>query len=213
MEVKTKKQVRFDAVAQTAGQPIQVTLWTKSEDDREFMRAVKDRRVVTVIQHNVGTKKDYGIVGFYPQDRATYLLFPKPLGLADETKIVGIKYEQLATAEPKGAIYTPPKVKLTKPPTEKKAKPEAHTELEPPAPKKGEAKPEPPAPEPPKLFKFQSTVELKATQTTMIEVEATSAKTATKLLKAAAEELTIDTAQAKVTRKVGKAQRKVSSPV
>src|SRR6187401_2971330 len=93
MEVKAKKKVRFDAVIKEAGQPVQVTLWTKPEEDRDFIRAVKEKRVATVIQHNVGTKKDYGLAGFYPQDRATYLIFPKPLGLPEETKIVGIKYD------------------------------------------------------------------------------------------------------------------------
>jgi hypothetical protein len=165
-----KKTVRFDALVGQTGQPVQVTLWTKPEEDRDFMRAVKEKRVVTVIQHNVGTKKDYGLVGFHPQDRATYLIFRKPLGLPDETKIVG-------------------KLPLLK---EKEPKP----------------KQEPPAPEPPKLFKFQSKVELTANQTATIEVEATSAKEAGTLLKARAEELTIDPAQAKVTRKVATPQKR-----
>jgi hypothetical protein len=205
MEVKAKKTVRLDVLLKNAGRPVQVTLWTKPEDDRDFMRAVKDKRVVTVIQHNVGTKKDYGLVGFHPQERATYLIFPKPLGMPDETKVVGIKYDQLATAEPKGAIYTPPKLK----PMPKQAKPTMHAEPEPPEqPRKAEAKPEPPSPEPPKLFKFQSRVELKATQTAVIEVEAASATKAAKLLKERAEALTFELAEAKVARKVGKPQKK-----
>jgi hypothetical protein len=210
-----RKSVRFDSVVEEAGQPVQVTLWTKPEEDRDFMRAVKEKRVVTVVQHNVGTKKDYGLVGFYAQERATYLLFPKRIDQADETKVVGIKYEWLATAEPKGGIYRPPKPRAPGIPLREKAKLQALAKLErpqspPPKAKVSEPKTEPAKPEPPpppKLFKFQSKVELKATQTATIEVEATSAKEAAKLLKARAKELRIDTGQAKATRKVGKPQK------
>ena len=48
MHVKAKKTLRFDALLKTVGQPVQVTLWTKPEDDHDFMRAVKEKRVVTV---------------------------------------------------------------------------------------------------------------------------------------------------------------------
>jgi len=208
MEVKAKKTARFDALVKEAGQPVQVTLWTKPEDDQDFMRAVKEKRVATVIQNNVGTKKDYGLVGFYPQDRATYLLFPKPIDLPEETKIVGIKYDRLAAPEPKGAIYRPPKPTPPKAPMREKARPQPRTEPEPP---KAKEPPKPPKPEPPpprKLFTFHSKVELTAKQTATIEVEATSAKEAGKLLKARAEELAIDPAQAKLTRKVARPQKR-----
>ena len=51
-----------------------MTLWTKPEQDRDFMRAGKENRVMTVIQHNVGTKKDFGLVGFFPKDKAALLV-------------------------------------------------------------------------------------------------------------------------------------------
>ena len=234
MHVKAKKTLRFDALLETAGQPVQVTLWTKPEDDHSFMRAVKEKRVVTVIQNNIGPKKDYGLVGFYPQDRATYLLFSKPIEEPGETKVVGIKYERLATAEPKGGIYKPPTLpdrpKQKASPLTAKAKPQPHPEPQrpkpkaipipkaaptpkvPPAAKPSTAQaPEPKPPEPPpppRLFKFESTVELKATQTATLEVEAASAKEAASLLKERAEKLSIDPAQATVSRKVRKPQKK-----
>ena len=212
MHVKAKKTLRFDALLETAGQPVQVTLWTKPEDDHSFMRAVKEKRVVTVIQNNIGPKKDYGLVGFYPQDRATYLLFSKPIEEPGETKIVGIKYERLATAEPKGGIYKPPTLPDRPKPKAIPIPKAAPTPKVPPAAKPSTAQaPEPKPPEPPpppRLFKFESTVELKATQTATLEVEAASAKEAASLLKERAEKLSIDPAQATVSRKVRKPQKK-----
>jgi hypothetical protein len=236
MEVKPKKTIRFDALTKSAGQPVQVTLWTKPEDDRDFTRATKEKRVATVIQHNVGTKKDYGLIGFYPQDRATYLVFPKSLGLPDETKIIGIKYENLASPEPQGAIYKPPIVRspvrssakhslksLTKHPAKSHPKPHLSSPpalrilpREKPAAEAGSravhARPEnrrifSPKPAPPKLFTFQSKVQLKAIQTTAIDVEATSAKEAGRLIKERAEKLTIAPNQAKISRSITKPKK------
>src|SRR5688572_13228618 len=103
------KTVRFDALVQKSGEPEQVTLWTKPEDDRDFMKAVKSGRVVTLVQHNVGTKKDYGVVGFSRERNAAYLVFPKPLEPDEKTRVVGIKYQSIAAEKPKGPIYKPKK--------------------------------------------------------------------------------------------------------
>ena len=200
MKLTAPKTVRFDAVVKEAGTPVQVTLWTRPEDDPNFMKAVKEKRVATVIQHNVGTKKDYGLVGFHPQERATFLVFPEALGLPGEARIVGIKYEKLAAAEPKGAVYKPPR---PKPMRREKAKPQNSNQLE----REPKTKPEPRKPEPPKLFKFQSQVELKATQTTTIEVEATSAKEAVKLVNERAKELSVDLARAEISRKTSRPRK------
>ena len=214
MEVKPKKTIRFDAQVKQSGTPVQVTLWTKPDDDPDFMRAVKEDRVATVIQHNVGTKKDYGLVGFYPQERATYLIFPEPLPHPNETKIVGLKYDKLATPRPKGAIYKPPAPKPPGIPLREKVTPRHAAQPKStsrkniqPAPK--QPKPKPPEikkPTPPKLFTFRSIVDLKATQSATLEVEAPSAKEAAKLLQARARELTIDP-QAKISRTIHKPQK------
>lgn len=213
MEVKPKKTVRFDALLKAAGPPVPVTLWTKPEDDRDFMRATKERRVVTVIQNNVGTQKDYGLVGFYPQERATYLLFGKRIDLPEETKVIGIKYDRLATAKPRGGIYQAPKPKertfLPRKNHGQHANPErsAKRDVE-----EKNSKSNPSSKtlkrKLPKLFTFQARVELMARQTVLIDVETTSGQEAARLLKTRAEELTIDPAQSKVTRKVGKPQKK-----
>src|SRR5688500_14687806 len=105
MEVKKTKTVRFDALVKEAGRPEQVTLWTKPEDNREFMDAVKGGRVVSVIQHNVGTKKDRGVVGFVTVKNAAYLVFPKRIGAATDSKVVGIKYDRVLPESAKGPIF------------------------------------------------------------------------------------------------------------
>jgi hypothetical protein len=107
MEVKRKRTVRLDQLIKRFGPPELVTLWTKPEDNPEFMRALKQHRVMTVIQQNVGTKKDYGLVGFFRKDLAAFWVFPRTLDLPDETKVIGIKYERLAPSEPRGNLYKP----------------------------------------------------------------------------------------------------------
>ena len=109
MEVKRIKMVRFDALVKESGRPEQVTLWTKPEDNREFMKAVKGGRVVTVIQHNVGTKKDQGMVGFVTAKNAAYLVFPKRIDAATDSRVVGIKYDRVLSETAKGPIFKPKK--------------------------------------------------------------------------------------------------------
>src|SRR5688500_19776013 len=87
MKVKEKKTVRFAALVEAAGQPEYATLWTKPEQDRDFMRAVKEDRIVTLIQRNVGTKKDYGLVGFFLQKNAGFLVFPRGIEDRKSTRL------------------------------------------------------------------------------------------------------------------------------
>ena len=99
------KTIRFDALVKSAGEPEQVTLWTKPEDDTDFMKAVRAKRVVTIIQSNVGSRKDFGVVGFLIRKNAAYLVFPNSILVPVETKVVGIKYGRIASTPPKGAVY------------------------------------------------------------------------------------------------------------
>ena len=105
--VKKTKTVRFDALVKEAGRPEQVTLWTKPEDNRDFMKAVKGGRVVTVIQQNVGTRKDRGVVGFVTAKNAAYLVFPKRIGATTDSRVVGIKYDRVLPESAKGPILKP----------------------------------------------------------------------------------------------------------
>lgn len=85
--------VRFSKVVASSGKPRLHTLWGPLKEDAEFQGAVKTGRVMTVRQENVGSKKDFGLIGFSDQGTAQYLIFPKPLRAFEGRRVVGIKYE------------------------------------------------------------------------------------------------------------------------
>src|SRR6185436_9594835 len=107
MDIKPLKTVRFTKLVEEPGEPVPVTLWTEPEEDRDFAKAMREGRVLTVVQRNVGARADYGLVGFFKEPLAMYLLFPKKLAHPEETKVIGIKYEQLAETKPKGPLHKP----------------------------------------------------------------------------------------------------------
>jgi hypothetical protein len=206
MDVKKTGTARLEQLIKASGQPEAVTLWTKPEDNPQFMRAVKERRVLTVLQQNVGTKKDYGLVGFFPKDLAAFWIFPKPLKLPDETKVIGIKYERLAPSKPKGPLYKPKK-KERPPGIPLKGgsqKPKTSSAKDNGDVKKTKAPKPAPAP---KEFTFRSTAEITATQRVDLEVKAASTTQAAKILKSQAEEITVDPAKADVSRKLSKPKK------
>ena len=186
MKVKEKKTVRFDALVKQAGQPEQATLWSKPEHDREFMAAVKAHRIVTVVQHNVGTKKDFGLVGFFPKEKATFFVFPKAIDEETKTKVVSIKYDQIAGSKPRGAVQKPRRGT----PLAKKAQPR-----------------KPNIASQPIHFTFRAVVELTARQIESIDVQARSSSEAAALIQARAPEIVLDPEKAKVTRAVRKPRK------
>lgn len=95
------QSVRFLQLVAESGIPEVVTLWADPRKDRAFMKLIKGKRVATIVQKPTGTKKDFGAVGFHPQPFAMFLVFPKILKSADGTKIIGIKYDVLQTANPR----------------------------------------------------------------------------------------------------------------
>ena len=198
------KTVRFDALVKTSGQPEQVTLWTKPEDDAAFMKAVRDNRVATVIQQNVGTKKDFGVVGFDAQKNAAYLIFPKRISHPSKTKIVGIKYERIAAAAPKGPIFKPksrpaPGIPLREKPSYKlEDKPEPAKKA-PSHPAKAAERRKPK----PTLYTFTALVTVTAVQESPLSVQAPSESAAAKLIRTAASDVAIDLNKATITRRIG----------
>lgn len=90
------KTARFTELVKKAGAPDSYLLWIPPKEDKVFQRAVKEHRVLTVHQENVGTKKDYGVVGFHEESNAQYLVFPKSLKTFVDRRIVGINYDLLA---------------------------------------------------------------------------------------------------------------------
>lgn len=225
MEVKPLKTVRFTKVVEESGQPEPVTLWTAPEEDRDFARAMREGRVLTVVQRNQGTKADYGLVGFFQEPLAAFLVFPKKLPHEAGTKVVGIKYEQLAESKPKGPVHKPkpegpPGVRMQESVTpqgekapEGRAKAEriaaAHPEPEQPKAKKPEPapvptppRPPPPPPPPPKLYRFRGAIEITLKQVIPVEVEATTAKEAARLMREKMEEAQPSLESAKVKKRL-----------
>jgi hypothetical protein len=90
-----RKFARFHELVKQFGKPQPVTLWAKPEENRAFMKAVRENRVLTVSQPPKGTKKDFGQIGFHLQPSASYLVFPRPLHKDAQLRVVGIKYDEL----------------------------------------------------------------------------------------------------------------------
>ncbi|HWL15003.1 MAG TPA: hypothetical protein VNR00_05315 [Opitutus sp.] len=127
------KTVRFADVVARSGEPEVHLPWLPPKQDKTFQRVVKAQRVMTIHQENVGTKKDYGLVGFEEQPHAQYLVFPKSLAAFEGRRVIGINYHLLAegsrpAAKPaRGTAAKPEKktpVKKAKPKTEKRVAPE-----------------------------------------------------------------------------------------
>ncbi|PTY08864.1 hypothetical protein DB347_04650 [Opitutaceae bacterium EW11] len=135
------KTVRFKQLVEACGRPEVKALWGPAKSDRELQRAIKEARVLTVHQENVGTKKDWGVIGFWPEHTAQYLIFPKSLKRFSDRRVIGIDY---SVVEPDTSA---PERKAVA------AKPARHRKTRSAKPKKNEArsKPEPsprPAPSP-----------------------------------------------------------------
>ena len=89
--------IRFRDLVKTAGTPESKSLWTDPKNDRDFMRAVKQKRVLTVVQES--KRKDFGELGFHQHPGALYFVFPKPLP-GEGGKVIGIKYDLVEAGEP-----------------------------------------------------------------------------------------------------------------
>jgi hypothetical protein len=91
--VKGPKSVRFSEIVKACGQPEPVTPWLDPAKDKRFMTAVRQNRVMTVEQDNVGTHRDIGIFGFIKERNVSYFIFPKTLSRFVGKEVKGIKYE------------------------------------------------------------------------------------------------------------------------
>lgn len=86
------------------GTPEKVDLWTDPRADKSFMAAVRENRVMTLKQETVGTKKDFGTVGFLQERNVSYLVFPKSLTAFAGRRIVGVRYELVDLPAPVGRL-------------------------------------------------------------------------------------------------------------
>jgi len=205
MDIKPLKTVRFTKLVEESGEPVPVTLWTEPEEDRDFAKAMREGRVLTVVQRNVGARADYGLVGFFKEPLAMYLLFPKKLAHPEETKVIGIKYEQLAETKPKGPLHKPKaheptRIRMREIVTLPRAQPLGERPSSKTRDRKS-GKPEPKAPAPPKLHRFRANVEITTRQLVPVEVEATSVKVAARLVKEKVQQLQPDLRSATIKKR------------
>lgn len=73
---------------------------------------------MTIRQENVGSKKDFGLVGFSQEAPAQFLIFPRSLKPFEGQRVVGINYELFDPSPEPGAAF-----KGKEPVAKKKAKP------------------------------------------------------------------------------------------
>lgn len=93
--------IRFRDLVKAAGTPEPKSLWTDPKGDHDFVRAVKQKRVLTVVQNS--KRKDFGELGFHQYPGALYFVFPKPLP-EEKGRVIGIKYDLAQPGEPGDAI-------------------------------------------------------------------------------------------------------------
>jgi hypothetical protein len=86
-----EKNVRFGDLVRNSGRPQTVALWSKPEKDPTLSRAIKEKRVLTVVQEP--GKADHGTIGFKLLPGALYLVFPKPLPQQPNVRVIGLNYE------------------------------------------------------------------------------------------------------------------------
>lgn len=91
-----------------------MALWTKPKDNPSFLKAVRENRILTVIQKPTGTQKDFATIGFAQERFASYMVFPKPLPKVSEARVVGIDYQSVVevTTSQSGTETTPSKKEI-----------------------------------------------------------------------------------------------------
>jgi hypothetical protein len=130
------KTARLAAVMKACGQPKAVTLWVDPRKDPHFRAAIEANRVMTISQESVGTRKDFGLVGFHRERSAAYWIFPKALDGFEGKRIVGIDYSVLQEPRPtKGSaplvVVRPKRQPAERPPSRTLPKPSAPPEAAP----------------------------------------------------------------------------------
>jgi hypothetical protein len=85
-------KILFRNLVRRSGKPEPKSLWSDPKKDPSFIKAVRENRVLTVVQEPK-TKSDFGRIGFHQQPHATFFIFPKPLPRDEKSKVIGIKYE------------------------------------------------------------------------------------------------------------------------
>lgn len=112
MELLKVKTARFSDVVKNCGKPeVYLPLFNPAAD-KDFQGRLRAVKVMTVHQEAVGTKTDYGEIGYTGDRKGTLLIFPQTLKAYEGKRIVGIKYDELARspaapAAPKRKVPAP----------------------------------------------------------------------------------------------------------
>jgi hypothetical protein len=101
-----RNHIRFSELVKTSGSPEIISLWANPRQNRPFMKAVKENRVLTVTQEPTAKKKDFGRIGFHQEKHASYLVFPKPLAKDQNTRVIGIKYDLVRQPPALGSVVS-----------------------------------------------------------------------------------------------------------
>lgn len=120
---KMAAAVRFTEVVKAAGEPEVYLPLADPKEDRNFMRAVGEQRVLSLKQQPTGSKKDFGSVGFLEEKYVTYLIFPKALTAFAGKRVVGINYETVQQADVTTSKAAPASMKRDSKPAAPKPKP------------------------------------------------------------------------------------------
>jgi hypothetical protein len=178
MKVVDVKTIRFAPLVQSFGRPRAKTLWSDPKSDRDLQKAIKENRLLTIVQHNVGTKTDYGLIGFFPEEKGPFLIFPKALGYAAGSKVVGLKWDLIEEPAPPDPVDWRSLQRAQTRPNRRNHMPGEETNPPPFRPKNGKVaesgipRPAPaPVPEAPKLKRFHVTIEVTARQQIETQVE------------------------------------------
>jgi hypothetical protein len=95
------KNLRFVKLVEQSGNPETIELWEDPGKIPALQKAIKENRILTISHAPTGSKKEFGLVGFHQQPKATYLIFPTKLPkTSDDTTVIGIRYDLLKESEP-----------------------------------------------------------------------------------------------------------------
>lgn len=183
------KTVRFADLVRKFGRPEMVTLWTDPQKNVQFSKAIDENRVVTLKQITVGTKKDFGFIGFHKERNVSFLLFPKSIGYPVGTKVIGIKYDLITSPEPPDPLSLSDRLALVAPKT----------------PGRGVAEVQP---KKKAVETFQVTIKVVATVDVLVDVTAADQAEARKKAQAQFDEEEVDFSKAQVQTRVRKVVRK-----
>lgn len=196
-----EKKMRFGDLVRNSGKPQVVTLWTKPEENPELTKAIKQRRVLTVIQEP--GKTDYGVFGLELRPGALILVFPRPLPPMENTRVIGINFELVEQP-----VVSPAKAKPVIKAVESARKGKTSITSEPRLKPEPPRKPETPKSVPPKptTRKFKVTVRRTASLESELEVEAANENAATRQAVEAVKQTPFELSQASVRVEVVKTE-------